>query len=209
MDGVLIDSEPHHHAAWRRICLEAGVDLTLAEVAERTLGRPVRESLPALLGRSVDADELARLTRRKAVFYEEASGGIVREVPGAVAFVRGLAGLGVRCALATSAMPERVGPILARLDLAGAFPVQITGHDVRRGKPDPEVYLTAAARLDVTPGASVVFEDAPVGIVAARLAGMAVVGVATSCGADALRAAGARLVVPDFAGVTWAEAALG
>jgi len=108
MDGVLIDSEPHHHAAWRRICLEAGIDLTLAEVAERTLGRPVRESLPALLGRPVAADELARLTRRKAAFYEEASGGIVREVPGAVAFVRGLAGLGVRCALATSAMPERV-----------------------------------------------------------------------------------------------------
>ena len=64
MDGVLVDSEPHHHAAWHRICLEQGVTLTVAEVAERTLGRPVRESLPTLLGRAHDADEHVRLVRR-------------------------------------------------------------------------------------------------------------------------------------------------
>src|SRR5262249_48083468 len=116
MDGVLVDSEPHHHAAWRRLCLEEGVALTLAEVAERTLGRPVRESLPTLLGRALDADEHERLVRRKAVIYHEVSGGTVREVRGVVAFVRTLAESGVRCGLATSALPERVGPILDALE---------------------------------------------------------------------------------------------
>ena len=88
--------------------------------------------------------------------------------------------------------------------------MRITGDDVQRGKPDPEVCLTAAARLQVTSGACVVFEDAPVGVVAARLAGMPVVGVASSCRADELEAAGALMVVPDFAGLTWEEvAALG
>lgn len=205
MDGVLVDSEPHHHAAWHRICLEQGVTLTVAEVAERTLGRPVRESLPTLLGRSLDAAEHEQLVCRKAVIYEEVSGGTVREVRGAVAFVRSLADSGVRCGLATSAMPERVGPILEALQLAELLRVQVTGHDVRRGKPDPEVYLTTAARFGMAPGACVVFEDAPVGIEAARRAGMRVVGVATTCHAETLQAAGARLVVPDFAGLVWED----
>jgi beta-phosphoglucomutase len=69
MDGVLIDSEPYHRAAWHRLCHEEGVYLTLAQVAERTLGRPVRDSLPALLGRPVDMDEIERLTQRKAALY--------------------------------------------------------------------------------------------------------------------------------------------
>src|SRR4026209_1154385 len=61
MAGGLVDGEPHHHAAWHRLCLEEGVALTLSEVAERTLGRPVRESLPTLLGRALDPDEHERL----------------------------------------------------------------------------------------------------------------------------------------------------
>jgi phosphoglycolate phosphatase-like HAD superfamily hydrolase len=59
MDGILVDSEPHHHAACHRLCLEEGVTLTVAQVAERTLGRPVRESLPTLLDRAIDTLERA------------------------------------------------------------------------------------------------------------------------------------------------------
>jgi HAD superfamily hydrolase (TIGR01509 family) len=205
MDGVLVDSEPHHHAAWHRLCLEEGIMLTLAEVAERTLGRPVRESLPTLLGRSIDTREHEQLVRRKAAIYEQVSGGATREVRGAVAFVHSLTDQGVLCGLATSAMPERVGPILDALRLADQFRVQVTGRDVQRGKPDPEVYLTAAARLGVAPGACVVFEDAPVGIIAARRAGMRVVGVATACPAEALRTVGAHAVVSDFARLVWQD----
>ena len=207
MDGVLVDSEPHHHVAWRRICLEEGLSLTLAQVAERTLGRPVRESLPTLLGRPLEPDEIERLTQRKATFYQEASGGVVREVRGATPFVRALTALGVQCALATSALPRRVEPILDALQLADRFQVKVTGQDVQRGKPDPEVYLTVAARLRVRPDACVVFEDAPVGVVAARRAGMSVVGLATSRDADELYAAGALAVVPDFTGLTWEQVA--
>jgi HAD superfamily hydrolase (TIGR01509 family) len=176
-------------------------------VAARTLGRPVRESLPTLLGRAIDMDEHERLVRRKAAIYEEVSGGTVREVRGAVAFVRALVERAIRCGLATSAMPERVAPILEALRLTERFLAQVTGRDVRRGKPDPEVYLTASDRLRVAPGACVVFEDAPVGVEAARRAGMRVIGVATTCHAGTLRAAGAHGVVSDFAGLAWEDVA--
>ena len=187
MDGVLVDSEPHHHAAWHRLCLEEGVTLTVAQVAERTLGRPVRESLPTLLGRAIDTVERERLVRRKAVIYQQVSGGAVREVRGAVTFVRSLVDLGDPLRPGDLRHARRVEPILEALDLVEHFRVQVTGRDVRRGKPDPEVYLTTAARLGMAPAACVVFEDAPVGIAAARRAGMRVVGVATTCHAETLR----------------------
>lgn len=209
MDGVLIDSEPHHHVAWHRLCLEEGVILTPAQVAARTLGRPIRESLPVLLGRPVGVDEAARLIQRKAALYEEASGGTVPPVAGVVAFVRGLGDLGVARGLATSALTVRVEPALAAIGLDDQFTVRVTGDDVRQGKPDPEVYLTAAARLGVPPRACVVFEDAPVGIDAGRRAGMMVVGVATTCTVEDLRTAGAHRVIADFTRLTWEEAAPG
>lgn len=207
LDGVLVDSERHHGTAWRRLCLEEGVALTGAEVLRRTLGRPVRESLPELLGRPIGMDEAQRLISRKAVLYEEACAGRVTAVHGAVDFVRALSAAGVPRGLATSALPERVTATLVALGLVDAFPVCVTGHDVRLGKPDPEVYLTAAAGFGLEPGACVVFEDSPVGVVAARRAGMRVVGVATTCSGDELRAAGAGLVIPDFAGRRWEDLA--
>jgi HAD superfamily hydrolase (TIGR01509 family) len=207
LDGVLVDSEGHHGTAWRRLCLEEGVAFTEAEVLRRTLGRPVRESLPELLGRPIGADEVQRLISRKAVLYEEACAGRVTAVHGAVDFVRALCAAGVPRGLATSALPERVTATLAALGLVDAFLVCVTGHDVRLGKPDPEVYLTAAARLGVESAACVAFEDAPAGVVAARKAGMRVVGVATTCSDGELRTAGARLVIRDFAGMRWEELA--
>jgi HAD superfamily hydrolase (TIGR01509 family) len=207
LDGVLVDSERHHGTAWRRLCLEEGVSLTEAEVVRRTLGRPVRESLPELLGRPIAADEARRLIGRKAALYEEASIGRVAAVRGVVEFVRALGAAGVPRGLATSALPERVVATLMALGLTDAFPVRVTGLDVRLGKPDPEVYLTAAAALRLEPAACLAFEDSPVGAVAARRAGMRVIGVATTCSEDELRAAGVRLVIPDFVGATWEELA--
>jgi HAD superfamily hydrolase (TIGR01509 family) len=207
LDGVLVDSERHHGTAWRRLCLEEGVALTEAEVLRRTLGRPVRESLPELLGRPVAADEAGRLIERKTALYEEACAGRVTAVRGVVDFVRALGAAGVSRGLATSALPERVVATLVALGLTDAFPVRVTGLDVRLGKPDPEVYLTAAAALGLEPAACMAFEDSPVGAVAARRAGMRVVGVATTCSEDELRAAGARLVIPDFVATRWEELA--
>ena len=128
-------------------------------------------------------------------------------MPGVVEFVRALAVAGVPRALATSAVADSAARILEGLGLAGAFTVQVTAGHVRRGKPDPEVYLTAAARLGVLPAACVVFEDAVVGVEAARRAGMAVVGLTTAHADAELREAGAAWTAPDFTGLVWAALA--
>jgi HAD superfamily hydrolase (TIGR01509 family) len=207
MDGVLVHNSRFHREAWRRLSREEGFALTDPEFWRQAIGRPVEEAVPRILGRPVPPEEAASLARRKTALYHELADGHAEPVPGVVEFIRGLAADGVPLALATSAVADSAARILEGLGLAGAFPVQVTAGHVRRGKPDPEVYLTAAMRLGVPPAVCVVFEDAVVGVEAARRAGMAVVGLTTAHTAAELREAGATWTVPDFTGLTWAAIA--
>jgi HAD superfamily hydrolase (TIGR01509 family) len=203
MDGVLVDNSRFHRTAWRQLWAEEGLALPDGEWWRLTIGRPVEEAVPLLLGRPLPAGEAARLAARKTALYHALADGQAAGVTGVVPFVRSLVAARVPLALATSAVPESAAAIVAALGLAGAFPVRVTAGDITRGKPDPAVYLTAAARLGVEPAACVAFEDAVVGVEAARRAGMAVVGVTTAYPGPELRAAGAAHVVTDFAGLDW------
>ena len=207
MDGVLVNNSRFHREAWRRLAREEGFALTDPEFWRQAIGRPVEEAVPRILGRPVPPEEANRLARRKTALYHELADGHTEPVPGVVEFIRALAVAGVPRALATSAVADSAARILEGLGLAGAFTVQVTAGHVRRGKPDPEVYLTAAARLGVLPATCVVFEDAVVGVEAARRAGMAVVGLTTAHAAAELREAGAAWTVPDFTGLVWAALA--
>lgn len=207
MDGVLVNNARFHREAWRRLAREEGFDLTDPEFWRQAIGRPVEEAVPRILGRPVPPAEAIRLARRKTALYHELADGQAAAVPGVVEFVRALAAAGVPRALATSAVADSAARILESLGLATAFPVQVTAGQVRRGKPDPEVYLTAAAHLGVPPTACVVFEDAVVGVEAARRAGMAVVGLTTAHADAELRAAGATWTAPDFTHLAWASLA--
>jgi len=203
MDGVLVDNKLFHREAWRRLAREEGFALTDPEFWRQAIGRPVEEAVPLVLGRPVPVAEAMRLAQRKTALYHELADGHAAPVAGVVEFIRALAAAGVPRALATSAVAESAARTLGGLGLAAAFPVQVTAGQVVRGKPDPEVYLTAAARLGVPPAACVVFEDAVVGVEAARRAGMAVVGLTTAHADTELRDAGAAWTAPDFTGLAW------
>ena len=127
--------------------------------------------------------------------------------PGAVAGVDGflatLAAHGIPCAVATTFSRLDAGRILAHLGLTDHFPIVVTADDVRRPKPDPEVYLRAAEGVGVEPGACLVFEDAVMGVAAARTAGMRVIGVMTTYAESELLRAGAERAIPNFEGATW------
>ena len=206
MDGVLVNNSRFHRETWRCLSREEGFALTDPEFWRQAIGRPVEEAVPRILGRPVPPEEAVRLARRKTALYHELADGHAAPVPGVVEFVRELAAAGVPRALATSAVADSAARILEGLGLAAVFPVQVTAGQVRRGKPDPEVYLTAA-RLGVPPAACVVFEDAVVGVEEARRAGMAVVGLTTAHAEAELRDAGATWTAPDFTGLAWAALA--
>jgi HAD superfamily hydrolase (TIGR01509 family) len=202
MDGVLIDSGAHHRQAWIVLLGELGVTPPPG-FWRRTIGRPSVEAVPLLLGASVAPAEARRLANRKHAHYETLAAAGMPAVPGVRAFVDVLRARGVPLAVATSARRVDTVELLGPLGLLDRFAAIVAAEDVTRGKPDPEVYLRAAERLGTPARACLVFEDAVVGVQAARAAGMRVIGVATTYQADDLLAAGAERAIATFEGLAW------
>jgi HAD superfamily hydrolase (TIGR01509 family) len=198
MDGVLTLNGPFHGQAWQRFARER-LALTLTENDPRIHGGRTEEILTALTGRVPDAEAIRACEIAKEGYYRSLARGNLRPVPGLIPYLDLLAERGVPCALVTSADVVNVAFVLSELGLTGRFPIKVSAEDVRRGKPDPEPYLLAAARIGVDPACCLVHEDAPSGIRSAINAGCAVVAVTTTFPAELLQAAGAELHVPDFA----------
>jgi beta-phosphoglucomutase len=201
MDGVLIDSGVHHREAWAAMCRDCGVTPP-PEFWRLTIGRPAEEAAALLVG-GIDGGEARRLAALKRDHYVRLARRGMLPVPGAPAFVAALARRGVPRAVATSASRRDVEALLAEVGVRQHFEVVVSVDDVRHGKPHPEVYLKAARGLGVDATACVVFEDAIVGVHAARAAGMRVIGVTTAHTADELLAAGAERTVAHFEGMPW------
>lgn len=177
MDGVLVDSYYAHYESWRRLAARQGRNISLAEF-DATFGRTSREVIAALWPDVAgDARKVAEWDRCKEALFREILAGNFPAMPGAVRLVRQLWEAGIPVALGSSGPPENVALVLERLGLRPRLAALVTGAEVRRGKPDPEVFLLAAFRLGLPPRRCVVVEDAPAGIEAAHRAGMPAVGV--------------------------------
>jgi HAD superfamily hydrolase (TIGR01509 family) len=128
--------------------------------------------------------------------------GHLQALPGARDFIAACRGRGLKLAVATSADRIKLEGNLAQIGLpAAGFDAVLTGNDVTRKKPDPEVFLKAAAGLGLPASDCLVVEDAPHGIQAGRAAGARCLGLTTSFAAATLRAAGAAWTAPDLAHV--------
>ena len=125
---------------------------------------------------------------------------------GAIELIQSLKQAGFGLAIGSSGPPENVAFVLERLQAQGLFDAAVTGRDVQFGKPHPQVFLTAAAKLGVPPARCAVIEDAPVGITAAQAAGMANIGL-LSTGHTPESLAAAQLVVRSLRELTPARIA--
>jgi beta-phosphoglucomutase len=193
MDGVLVDSYAAHWQSWHFMADELGKGLTEEQFVS-TFGRTSREIIAEHWGAdSLTPVEIAEFDRRKEALYREI---VARDFPamdGAIELIEELQGAGFRLAVGSSGPPENVALAVERLRAEEYFDVLITGKDVTRGKPDPQVFLVAAQRLGVAPANCAVIEDAPVGIAAANAAGMTSIAL-LSTGHTAESVAAARFV---------------
>jgi beta-phosphoglucomutase len=203
MDGVLLDNLHFHVEAFRRVGEEEGRSLRPDEVSA-VFGRKTDEMFETLLGRSLSPAEADRLDRRKEAVYREMMRPHLEEcvVGGLEAFLATLRERAIPVALATSGPVENVDMVLDGLRLRPHFSAVVTAAEVRRGKPDPEVFLKAAAGLGLLPERCVVFEDSPSGIVAALRAGCRCVALATTLSPVELEKLSPHRIVPDFSALT-------
>jgi beta-phosphoglucomutase len=133
----------------------------------------------------------------KDKLFQARAGGL-KLVPGFAEFFSQLDAIGLPSAVATSGGRERVERTLETFRLRNRFRAVVTGNDVNRGKPDPDLFLLAARALQVEPTRVLVFEDAVAGVLAAKHAGMKCVGIVANGRGPALKQAGADLVVDNF-----------
>ncbi len=176
MDGVLVDGEPLHFRAVNRLLAAEGRSLSLEEYKPFMGTKAGWRQMVETLGLSLSPDEYR--DRYNALILEEYRQN-AQPLPGAIELVRQLRAVDMPVALASSSAAEWVEACLERVGLVDAFDVIVTGSEVHRGKPDPEIYLLAAERLGILPTACLALEDAPAGIEAARRAGMTVWAVLT------------------------------
>jgi HAD superfamily hydrolase (TIGR01509 family) len=131
--------------------------------------------------------------------YAQCVQGKLQPVPGVVEFIRDAAAKGVKLAVATSADRFKMDVNLDAIGVdATLFDALITGSDIERKKPAPDIFLKAAEMMGVDPAECVVFEDAVSGVQAAKAAGCRCVGLTTSFPDQTLKEAGADQTVPDF-----------
>jgi beta-phosphoglucomutase len=180
MDGVLVDSFDAHREAWKAMADSEGLPFDPAAFTA-LFGRTSREVIAGLWGEGRYTDrEIAALDDRREAAYRNVIRANFPAMPGALDLIRALRDDGFRLALGSSGPPENAALVLDQLGARALFDAVVTGGDVQRGKPDPEVFLTAADRLGVAPMRCAVIEDAPAGIAAANAGYMLSIGLAST-----------------------------
>lgn len=217
VDGVLLASP--HERAWREALhgfAEPG-RFTTAMYQAHVAGKPrlvgARAALEALGVPDAGRQATAYAERKQARLEELIDAGGVAAFPDALRFVQAVGALGWPMAVASSSNNANQMLRSIHLDsgrsLLDVFSVNVCGRDLRQGKPNPEIFLLAAAELRISPEHCFVIEDAPAGIEAARSGSMTALGVARLGDEASLRAAGADLVVTSLDEIAIGELAEG
>ena len=199
-DGVLYDSMKNHTRAWVKLMQKNGIKCTRDEfyMLEGMTGKEIiQKKFREGAGKQITDDEAIALYGVKTRYFKEL--GETPVMPGAADVLQALKDAEVRCVLVSGSMQST---ILERIDadFPGMFdPCRVTGHDVRRGKPNPEPYLKGMQKAEVNAVQCIVIENAPLGVQAGHSAGCFTIGVTTGPIPEKdLYKAGADIVYPDM-----------
>jgi beta-phosphoglucomutase len=194
-DGVIVDSEPLHFEGFRKVLERIGITLTREDYYTHYLGYGDEDCFRVVAeDRNVElSDEtLQSLIAEKTAWMQQALSAEIEPLPGSVRLIAALAGDGVPLAICSGALREEILIAARCVGVEKHFHHVVAAEDVAVGKPDPHGYNIARRLLaettdrDIPAETCVVIEDSPAGIAAAKAAGMAVLGVATSYEPDQL-----------------------
>ena len=196
MDGTMIANMKHHDLAWEEFLRRYSIELSEEEKKTKISSRRNHEIFGTLFGEDTPSEVREAYAEEKEQLYRDLYKNDIKEVTGLSSILEKLKKRGLNLAIATTAPRKNRDFGLKALGLTETFKVIVGNEDVTRGKPDPQIFLEAAKLLKVEPNQCLVFEDSPVGIEAARNAGMRVVGIATSHTENELNKA--ETIIKDF-----------
>jgi beta-phosphoglucomutase len=183
LDGVIVSTDEFHYQGWQKLADEEGIYFDRT-INERLRGVSRLESLEIMLEKA-DKDyrpeEKKAMAERKNSYYRDllntlSPGDIL---PGAMELVNGLKNAGIKVAIGSSS--KNTPFILEKIGLAETFDAVSDGNQIKRSKPDPEVFLLAAFKMRISPDQCLIVEDADAGVEAAINAGMKCLAVGSAC----------------------------
>lgn len=204
MDGTLVANSPVHIRAFEIFCDRYGVR-DWKEKLGQAFGMGNDDILRLIMPQEVIREKgLAALADEKEAIYREIYAPEIEPMPGLVALLGMLREAGIRCAVGSSGCRANVDFVLEKCGIESFFEAKINGDMVTRCKPDPEIYLAAAAALGLEPTECVVFEDAKAGIESAQRAGVGrIVALASTHDRQMLAAeTAADIIIDDFSDIT-------
>lgn len=198
LDGTLIDSMPHHHNAWIEWHRRHDQPMDEASFFAATAGRANAEIVADMLPQVPETERLALIEEKEAIYRELARPGL-ELIGGAAELAAEARSQGRKLAVCTASGLLNMQLAFERFGIAEWIDTVTSPADGLRGKPHPDIFLEAARRLGVAPADCVVFEDAPLGIEAARRAGMRAVALTTTMPREAFEAFDNVIaIVPDL-----------
>jgi beta-phosphoglucomutase family hydrolase len=202
MDGVLVNNLEVHREAFAEFFRRYGVERSFDELS-RVFGMGNDDIMGELMPRDiVERVGVRELGYEKEAIYREIYAPKITPQPGLLSLLAEAEHEGLKCAVGSSGYRANVDFVLDKCNIERYFEAAVAGDEVTRCKPDPEIYLTAAAKLGLHPSECMVFEDAEAGIEAAKRANMKVVALATTFDREFLATTAADAIVDDFRDVT-------
>ncbi|HSW97355.1 MAG TPA: HAD family phosphatase [Candidatus Saccharimonadales bacterium] len=180
MDGTMVDNTAYHKKAWEEFYKVHHMQFPDKDFRMKFSGKNNKQIFQMIFGENISDEDINKFADEKELMYRKLYASNIKPIKGLFEFIEKLKKKDIKIAVATTAIKENRDFILKELGLNNAFDAIIGYEDIIKGKPNPEIFLKAAAALHIKPESCIVFEDAPSGIEAAKRAGMKTVGVVTS-----------------------------
>lgn len=179
-DGVIVDTEEHHDLCWQKVAQELNLTITYEQFVAG-FGVKNERFIREILGWTDDPKRAHEIAMRKeAIFQEHIKTADVQLVAGVDTLLEALYEEKVPCAIASSSIVKNIELLLQHSHIRKYFSHIISGEDVKEGKPNPECFLKAAVSVQMPPERCVVFEDALLGVEAAKRAKAKCVAITTT-----------------------------
>lgn len=200
MDGVMVDNIPYHIEAWKRFAESKNCSFTDEEFNKYISGRTQVEGIKFVLKRNIDQGEVEKFSNERNSIYMDLYRPHITPQKGLMRFLRMLKDNEVKIGVATSGSKVTLDFVLKGINAENYFDTLVYEDIVKKGKPDPEIYLKTANLLYVSPENCIVIEDSLSGIQAGLSAGMKVIGITTVHKKDEL--SHTNMVIDDFEDLT-------
>ncbi|MDP4283339.1 MAG: HAD family phosphatase [Bacteroidota bacterium] len=180
LDGTLIDNNSFHLQTWKKYLEKSGRSVSDEEFNANFNGRTNEDVVEYIYGKNLTKEEVLKHSFDKEALYREIYQPFIKPVKGLIQLLELLQRKNIPMAIATSGIQPNIDFMFEHIPIKKYFKTVVNSSLIKKGKPDPEIYIKTASVLGILPENCLVFEDAVVGINSAKAAGMKVIAVATT-----------------------------